>query len=264
MRKTVWWLIVLFGAGVLGAIVYNALKKPPPAVPQPAPAAAPAAPQPEPPAAPQVRYPVEQPAPEKPLPALDVSDSTLRAELDAVLAEKSLLELFLLRDFIRRVVATVDNLPRGKVAQRLLPVKPVGGAFPVTGQGTSLAIGADNAQRYQPFMRLVNAVDTAKLVALYARYYPLFQQAYRDLGYPRAHFNDRLVEVIDHLLGAPEVAPGARLVRPKVFYLYADPELEAQSAGRKVLMRIGSGNAAVVKAKLKELRAALTQLAPRR
>ena len=86
-------------------------------------------------------------------------------------------------------------------------------------------------------MKLVNAVDTAKLVALYVRYYPLFQQAYRELGYPKGYFNDRLVEVIDHLLGAPEVPASAKLVRPKVFYLYADPGLEAQSAGRKVLMR---------------------------
>jgi hypothetical protein len=37
-------------------------------------------------------------------------------------------------------------------------------------------------------------------------------------------------------------------------YRYADPELEARSAGQKVLMRIGNANAAVVKDKLRAIR----------
>lgn len=262
MHKAVWWLIVLFGAGIFAAILYNALKEPaPPAVRQPAPVAGEAPPA-EPPE-PQIRHPVEQPPQEKPLPALEVSDSTMQAELDGVLAEKSFAGLFLLKDFVRRVVATIDNLPRQKIALRLMPVKPVGGAFLVTGTAANPASNPDNVKRYALHMKLVNAVDTDKLVAVYVRYYPLFQQAYRELGYPKGYFNDRLVDVIDHLLGAPEIPASVKLVRPKVFYLYADPELEAQSAGRKILMRIGSENAAVVKTKLREIRAGVTQRAPK-
>ena len=52
----------------------------------------------------------------------------------------------------------------------------------------------------------MESVDTGRLAALYVRFYPLFQQAYRDLGYPNGYFNDRLVEVIDHLLVTPEIA----------------------------------------------------------
>ena len=45
---------------------------------------------------------------------------------------------------------------------------------------------------------------------MYKQYYPLFQQAYVDLGYPEGYFNDRLVEVIDHLLATPgRDRPGA-------------------------------------------------------
>jgi len=47
-------------------------------------------------------------------------------------------------------------------------------------------------------------LDNHKLIAVYVEYYPLFQQAYDDLGYPSAYFNDRLVEVIDHLLETPD------------------------------------------------------------
>ncbi len=44
-------------------------------------------------------------------------------------------------------------------------------------------------------------------------------------------------------------------MRPKVFWEYADPELEARSAGQKLLLRMGNENAAIVRAKLRELRA---------
>ena len=44
------------------------------------------------------------------------------------------------------------------------------------------------------------------------------------------------------------------LTRPNVLYEFADPALEAQSAGRKLLLRMGPGNAARVKMKLRDMR----------
>ena len=42
-------------------------------------------------------------------------------------------------------------------------------------------------------------------------------------------------------------------------YQYADPKLESLSAGQKLLLRMGPANEAVVKAKLRELRAVLAE-----
>jgi hypothetical protein len=100
----------------------------------------------------------------------------------------------------------------------------------------------------------MEAVDTGRLVALYVRFYPLFQQAYRELGYPKGYFNDRLVEVIDHLLVTPEITGPIRLTKPWIMYEFADPALEARSAGQKTLIRMGPANALRVKAKLREFR----------
>ena len=61
--------------------------------------------------------------------------------------------------------------------------------------------------------------------------------------------------VIDHLLATPQPPEPLALVRPKVFWEYADPELEALSAGQKLLLRMGHENAALVRARLRELRA---------
>lgn len=255
MSKVIWWLIVILGCGLLATILYFALPQTKPGpVAQPTAPAPPAAP-----AEPQIRYPVTPQPAEKPLPALDASDSTMKNALGELLSEKTLIDLFQLQDFVRRIVATVDNLPREKVALQRMPVKRVGGKFLVTGRDDSLAVGADNAARYALYVRLAEATDAGKLVALYLHFYPLFQQAYLDLGYPKGYFNDRLIDVIDHLLAAPEVQAPVRLVQPKVFYLFADSDLEARSAGQKILMRVGGENAAKIKAKLREIRDELTR-----
>ena len=106
-------------------------------------------------------------------------------------------------------------------------------------------------------MRLVAAADPAQAADVYARYYPLLQEAYQDLGYPARQFHARLLEVIDHLLATPEVQTPIRLVRPHVLYKYADPDLEARSAGQKALIRMGPEHMAVLKDKLRALRVEL-------
>ena len=252
--KAIWWLIVLSGMALVALIMYSALapvpnlQLPPPRVPAEPAASAPA------PAEPEIRYPLEGPPGEKPLPVLDTSDATMRNALNELLPDRSLVELFQVHDLVRHIVATVDNMPRKKLAQRLLPNKPAAGKFVVIGNSESLAIDPRNTMRYAPYMRLLNALDTEKTVALYVRFYPLFQQAYRDLGYPKGYFNDRLIEAIDHLLATPDVNGPINIVRPKVLYEYADPELEALSAGQKALIRTGSENTERIKAKLREIR----------
>ena len=206
-------------------------------------------------------HPIE-PAAEEKLPALDDSDGTLGAAL-AALDRDAAERLLSLQGFVRRVVATIDNLPRESYAARLDPVKPMAG-LPVTrGEGTTLVLAPQNSERYAPFIRTMDAVSTEKLVAVYRRFYPLFQQAYVELGYPQGYFNDRLVEVIDHLLEAPEPAGPVRLTVPHVLYEYADPELQSLSSGRKVLVRMGPDNERRVKAKLREIRAAVTSNPPK-
>jgi hypothetical protein len=171
-------------------------------------------------------------------------------------------EFFNLQDIVHRVVATVDNLPRENLPVRLMPVKPVAGWLVTTGKGESLALSPENAARYGPYVRLAETVPTGPLVAVYEHFYSLFQQQYEELGYPGKYFNDRLVEVIDHLLATPGVQGPVRLTQPKVLYQFADPKLEGLSAGQKILMRMGGENAAKMKAKLREIRDALAAKSP--
>lgn len=261
MRKSVAWVIVI---AVLAAIAFFFLfPKKAGEPPAPPPRAEAPPPPPPPPEEPAIRHPLPQPPGEaqSPLPPLAESDAAAKDALAGVFGAETL-ERFYLEGIIRRIVTTVDNLPRQKVALRVLPVKPVGGQFQVTGKDDTLAIAPSNTARYVPYVKLAQAADVKQAVAFYRRHYPLFQQAYEELGYPGKYFNDRLVAVIDHLLAAPEVKGPIRLQQPKVLYVFADPELEALSAGQKFLLRIGPDNAAVLKAKLRELRAEVAAAPP--
>ncbi len=215
-----------------------------------------------PPPEPSIRYPVEpDESPPVVLPPLAESDGQMRDALAAVLGQRPP-EFLNLRNIIHRVVATVDNLPRDHLAPRLMPLKPVTG-IPVTEEmNEGLVLSSRNAARYNAYVRLAEAVPTGVLIAAYARFYPLFQEQYEKLGYPDKYFNDRAVEVIDHLLATPEVAEPLRLVQPRIVYEFADPKLQQLSAGQKILLRIGKVNRSKLKSKLQELRQALVSMAP--
>jgi len=162
--------------------------------------------------------------------------------------------MFVPEDIVRRMVATVDNLPRQKVAMQLSPAKPPAGNFVTVGGEDQLVLGAANFARYTPWIELIDSLDPDATFELYRQLYPQFQAAYENLGNPKGYFNDRVIEVIDHLLATPEPPETIALSRPNVLYEFADPALEAQSAGRKLLLRMGPGNAARVKMKLRDIR----------
>lgn len=210
---------------------------------------------------PAPHYPVAAPVADDAAGAAADPDAKLLAALRTLFGA-SVDTVFNTTDIVRRIVVTVDNLPREKVARRLMPVKPVPGPMVTAGSGDTLVLDTANAARYRIYMQFVDTVSTAALVDVYVRNYPAFQQHYVELGYPDGYFNNRLVAVIDHLLAAPEPAGPLRLAQPKVLYTFSDPELEKLSEGQKIMLRMGPDNAARVKAKLREIRAAVTTQAP--
>lgn len=211
-------------------------------------------PAPETPAAPPPT--AAKPAIKNPIVTPDDIDPNLSAteQVATLIGTPRFEALFVPDDFVKKTVATVDSLARSDVAARMNPAKPPAGKFVTAGDGDTLVLGAANYARYAPWIELVESLDAEATAALYKRLYPQFQAAYENLGNPDSYFNDRVVEVIDHLLSAPEAPATIALVRPNVFYEFADPALESQSAGRKLLLRMGPGNAARVKAKLREIR----------
>lgn len=216
---------------------------------------------------PTVQYPVDRIAgppaqlphlPQFPLPSLNDSDFLARNEIEAILDNSDFLRLLVPDSVIRHIVATVDSLARKGLVERIRPIRSVSGAFLVENGAQGSWIASANADRYAPYVRAAEAIDTRRLVEAYVRLYPLFQQAYEELGYPGEYFNDRLIAVIDSLLDAPEIHTPVYVHQPKVLYQFVDPGLEGLPAGQKILIRVGMENELRLKAKLRGIRTMLT------
>jgi hypothetical protein len=195
------------------------------------------------------------------LPELADSDKPLMSQLADLMDAAQLNAMLYSERLIRRLVVTVDNLPREHVGMKDRAFKRVPGMFMVRSRDGSYTLNPHNEQRYVPMVMLARAAGAGNVAKLYLRYYPLFDQAYRELGYPNRHFNDRLIQVIDHLLATPDTEDVIELVQPKVFYQFADPALESRSAGQKMLIRMGPVNRAHVKEWLKSFRAEISGVA---
>lgn len=207
--------------------------------------------------APGPLHPIAPLPPETPLPPLQASDATVTEAATGLLGNSSWHDLLQVDNLVRRWVVTIDALPRERLAQRMSSVRPVAGALAVEGEPDALVLSPANYARYESYIALAETIDPAALVRTYRHLYPLFQQAYADLVRPDGYFNDRLIEVLDHLLATPDYPQGAELVRPSVAFRLADPKLESMSAGRKALLRMGPDNARRVKAVLERVRSEL-------
>ncbi|WP_126946737.1 DUF3014 domain-containing protein [Xanthomonas sp. BRIP62409] len=218
---------------------------------------------PSPPAPAGPRHPVQQPsadAADAAIPALGQSDAAAWEALLALVQDDGAVSIVLRKHLIERVVVMIDNLTQPSISRRASVLQPVAGEFLVSDATGSVVVDQANAARYAPYVAAFTQVDAQALVRNYVRFYPLLQQAYADLGAPDRYFNDRVIDVIDHLLRTPDLAQPVRVQRDeRGRYRFVDPALESLSVGQKALLRLGPAQAAAVKAQLQRIRTALLQ-----
>jgi hypothetical protein len=201
----------------------------------------------------------------EPLPALADSDDYFKLSIGENFGSDAL-SMLVNSALIEKFVATVDNLPRRELAERIRPVHRTSGTLAVDplengeadngdeGNREEFYLSRANYSRYDLFVVVAADADPEVIAAVYRRFYPLFQETYVSLGYPEGYFNDRVVAAIDNLLQTPEPDEPILLVRPHVLYKFADADLEARSSGQKLLLRMGSNHAATIKQALRRLR----------
>jgi len=250
--------------------VEEAPAPPPVAIEQPVPEPAVEAEEAEPDIAPPTV--AEEPVVQQPvLPPLAESDPVAVETLSGLAGSEPVRQYVVSEDVIPRLVATVDALSGKQVPGSIKAVEGPGGDFQATADEDPASVIRNEAgdpipqylidpvnyRRYTPYVDMLEAMDAAAIAASYRDYRPLFEEAFRQLGYPEGDFDQRLRAVIDELLATPDPGGPVRLIKPEAYYLYVDEELEALTAGQKVLLRMGPDNAARVKAKLVEIRNAL-------
>ncbi|MFO7764983.1 MAG: DUF3014 domain-containing protein [Pelovirga sp.] len=196
------------------------------------------------------------------LPTIEESDTLVSQAFDRLLNGRAFNDLIIVDSFIRRLVLTINNLPEKKLPLTHIPFELPEGSFVAAGEEENLRISTDNYQRYAPYLQLLENINPDTVIKTYVYLYPLLQTAYRQLGYPTAYFNDRLVYVIEHLLATPNPDDPLALERPSVVYIYANPELEELSAGQKILLRMGKEQRSRAVSILRNYHFRLTRLLP--
>ncbi|WP_323815263.1 DUF3014 domain-containing protein [Cellvibrio sp. NN19] len=216
-------------------------------------------------AAPIVEYEPPQPVIEvEPIPALNESDSSILAALEQLRGE-GLIQLLVPQEVLRKFVLAVNNIAEGKVIHEYRPVVSppppfIAESFTVMIEGVAAEqerVSPKNYQRYESYVTTLALIDSDAAVAVYRRFYPLLEEAFRELGLKKPNFHSVMIAAIDNLLAAPDAQGDLLLVQPKVFYQYADPALEALPQTHKLMLRMGPENARSVKASLRQLRARL-------
>ncbi len=200
----------------------------------------------------------EPETPEIDLPRLNDSDGFVLEKIAALASGTRLLEFLVDEQLVRKVVVLVENVSRGQYPQTALPYKAVNEEMQVTTtDGRLFTLDAASYARFDAAVAAFVALDTEQAVALYRLLAPLLQQAYAEIGFRDAEFEQALVKAIDAVLMAPEIEGPFQLVKPSVMYLYADSRLEELADINKQLIRIGPSNSANLKAKLREFKQAL-------
>lgn len=245
-------IAVLVIAATGGAAWYLLRRPAPPAPAAAAPAAS--APQ-EAAAAPPAAAPAE---PSIPLPALEASDAAVRELVARLSANPELAKWLVNDDLVRRFVATVSNMAEGASPSSHVRFLAPASGFAARETGGRAFVDPASYRRYDLATEAFVSLDTAGVAKLYRELKPLLDQAYQELGYPGASFDEALAPAIARL-AAVEVPAGAPELVPQgaAGWAYADARLEGLTAAEKHVVRIGPENARRAQAKLRELARAL-------
>ena len=187
----------------------------------------------------------------------DVGEAAVNKELARNWPLAQLRKYFNLQEQARRLVITVDNLPREHVPSQLRITRGVPELLRVQKDGETITLDPSNYERYDRIISYVEKMDARKIGRLYAKFYPLLQRTYEETGFPEERFHDRVLAALDDMMDAPRPTGPIRLVQPKVLYRFEDDHLESLSAGQKIMIRVGPENAARLRKVLARVRAAV-------
>jgi len=247
-------VVLLLGAGVL----YWHYTRPPTARPT---VEQPKAPEPSQPPV-EVKVGEEKEAPPHPevkIPALDQSDDFVRQMLKNLSPHGKLGEWLRIKNIIRVFVAAIDNIANGKSPRPQLGFLSSGQAFQVTEKGDRIYLDPKGYERFDIITDAIVSFSSSRTVQVYQKLKPLFQEAYRELGYPQKDFHATFIQAMKKILDTPIVEREV-LLREEgkgLNYVFIDDGLENMSEVQKHLLRMGPKNTRKIQQKVREIALAL-------
>lgn len=192
------------------------------------------------------------------LPELAASDAFVRDVIGALSEHPRFAAWLINDDLIHRFVGVVVDLAGGRTPTERLAFMAPAGDFEVRETDAGLVIDPASYGRYDLLTGTFLSLDTEGSAILYHQLYPLFEEAFAELGIPNWTFAEAMSRATQNLLAAPATI-GNLAVRPnRTVYEFVDPDLESRSAAEKQLIRMGPENARRFQDKLRDLMDAIS------
>lgn len=191
--------------------------------------------------------------------SLDKSDAWLRRHAKSLSPHAGFPAWLQIDRLIRVATVVAVNVAEGVSPRPHLGFLDIPKTFPVAEARGRLLLDPKGYGRYDSAAAVFGSIDARAAARLFLRLKPLFQKAYRDLGYPKGDVEEVFVAAMDRILRAPLVdgdiglKPAARGIN----LLYRDARLEGLNPAQKHLVRMGPRNAAMIQDKVREMAEAL-------
>jgi hypothetical protein len=190
------------------------------------------------------------------LPALIDSDAMLR-ELAGTLSRNPLLaRLVATRGLVRNATLAVVQIGDGKTPAVPLAVLRPPTRLQIGGQQSGRVESASYA-RWEAATAALLSVPVADAARVYVNIKELFDEAYRELGYPDGDFDVALTKAIRTIEATPPSPADMVLLRREGYFEHTDSALGSLKPVQKQLLLFGPENRARVQSWLRQLAAAL-------
>ncbi len=189
--------------------------------------------------------------PKSGLPALLDSDGFIRKQLAKL--SPGLAPWLNTDQVIRRYLTVVNDFAQGLRVSKHMSFLRFDEPFAATGDGNVLYIAPKSFSRYSNLATTIQAIDAKSAAQLYIAIRPLLIQVFAEFGYPKDITLESIVKkAAGEIIATPVIQGEIELVRPSLFYKFADPNLESLNAVQKQIIRMGPENQRILQQKCRE------------
>ncbi len=192
-----------------------------------------------------------KPIPPSNLPDLLSSDDLVRKSVAKL--SPGIAQWLTSNQLIRRYIVIVNDFAQGIRVSKHVSFLRHEEPFSVLGDVNVLYMAPKSYRRYDSLVQAMQAIDAKAAVEVYRKFRPLMLQVFSEFSYPKDISLENIVsKAAGEILAAPVIEDPIELVRPSMFYKYADPDLEALGAVQKQMIRMGPENTRIIQTKCRE------------
>ena len=165
-------------------------------------------------------------------------------------------------EYTRKTIALIDNIARNKFPKKDLAQFFLDEKFKVTKDAGNIVLDPTGYERFNKITESIVSIDSALVADIFQALEPKVQSFYDELGNTDKSFRSTFIKAVNNIQKVPVIHDPIILVRPKIYYKFADPELESMSTLNKQFVRMGPVNTLLIQNKLKEITLLIERLPP--